>query len=107
MYNVTKFYKTYIENFVNIFPNIILNKVNFENTHIPNYYGFSKNHANKLKNYMQTQTHHKTSKKTLFLTNEEMKHLINFCTSIEDNITRKTLLKMLKDFSNKNNLNLY
>jgi hypothetical protein len=52
MYNVTKFYKTYIDNFVNVFPNIILNKVNFDNTHIPNYYGFSKNHANKLKNYI-------------------------------------------------------
>jgi hypothetical protein len=52
MYNVTKFYKTYIDNFVNIFPNIILNKVNYDNTHIPNYYGFSKNHANKLKKYI-------------------------------------------------------
>jgi hypothetical protein len=52
MYNVTNFYKTYIDNFVNIFPNIILNKVNFDNTHIPNYYGFSQNHANKLKKYI-------------------------------------------------------
>jgi hypothetical protein len=52
MYNVTNFYKTYIDNFINIFPNIILNKVNFDNTHIPNYYGFSKNHANKLKKYI-------------------------------------------------------
>ena len=52
MYNVTNFYKTYIDNFVNIFPNIILNKVNFDNTHIPNYYGFSKNHSNKLKKYI-------------------------------------------------------
>ena len=49
MYNVNNFYKNYIYNFVNIFPNIILNKVNYDNTHIPNYYGFSKNHANKLK----------------------------------------------------------
>jgi hypothetical protein len=52
MYNVTKFYKTYIDNFINIFPNIILNKVNYDNSHIPNYYGFSKNHANKLKKYI-------------------------------------------------------
>jgi hypothetical protein len=52
MYNVTNFYKTYIDNFVNIFPNIILNKVKFDNTNIPNYYGFSKNHANKLKKYI-------------------------------------------------------
>jgi hypothetical protein len=49
MYNVNNFYKNYIYNFVNIFPNIILNKVNYDNTHIPNYYGFSKNHANKVK----------------------------------------------------------
>jgi len=52
MYNVTNFYKTYIDNFVNIFPNIILNKVNYDNTHIPKYYGFSKNHASKLKKYI-------------------------------------------------------
>jgi hypothetical protein len=49
MYNVTNFYKTFISNFAIIFPNIILNKVNYDDTHIPNYYGFSKRHANKLK----------------------------------------------------------
>jgi hypothetical protein len=49
MYNVTNFYKTFIENFVSVFPNIVLNKVNYDNTLIPNYYGFSKHHSNKLK----------------------------------------------------------
>lgn len=49
MYNITNFYKTFINNFVKIFPNIILNKVNYDNTLIPSYYGFSKNHVNKLK----------------------------------------------------------
>ncbi len=49
MYNISNFYKTFIDNFVNVFPNIILNKVNYDNTLIPNYYGFSKNHANKIK----------------------------------------------------------
>jgi hypothetical protein len=49
MYNVTNFYKTFIENFVSVFPNIVLNKVNYDNTNIPSYYGFSKNHVNKLK----------------------------------------------------------
>jgi hypothetical protein len=52
MYNINNFYKNFIHNFVSIFPNIILNKVNYDNTHIPNYYGFSKNHANKLKKYI-------------------------------------------------------
>lgn len=54
MYNVVHFYKTFIDNFINIFPNIILNKVNYENTLIPKYYGFSKNHANKIKNSIST-----------------------------------------------------
>lgn len=49
MYTITNFYKTFIKNIVSIFPNIILNKVNYDDTLIPNYYGFSKNHSNKLK----------------------------------------------------------
>ena len=54
LYNVTQFYKNYIQNYVNIFPNIILNRVNYDSTTIPNYYGFSKNHANKLKKYISS-----------------------------------------------------
>ena len=52
LYNVVGFYKNFINNFVNVFPNIILNKVHYDDTHIPNYYGFSRNHANKLKKYI-------------------------------------------------------
>ena len=52
MYNVINFYKTFVENFVNIFPNIILNKVNHDNTLIPSYLGFSENHSKKLKKYI-------------------------------------------------------
>ena len=52
MYNIKNFYVTFIENFINIFPNIILNKVNYDNTHIPNYYGFSKIHNSKLVKYI-------------------------------------------------------
>jgi hypothetical protein len=48
MYKISQFYKTFISNFINIFPNIISNKVNYDYTNIPNYYGFSKYHANKL-----------------------------------------------------------
>jgi hypothetical protein len=43
MYRIVQFYKSFIENFVNIFPNIILNKVNYNDVNIPNYFGFSKN----------------------------------------------------------------
>ena len=48
-YNINNFYKIFIDNFVNIFPNIILNKVDYDDVFIPRYYGFSKNHNNKLK----------------------------------------------------------
>ena len=48
MYNVTNFYKTFINNFISIFPSIIINKVNYDNTNIPSYYGFSKIHSDKL-----------------------------------------------------------
>ena len=49
LYNVINFYKNFIHNFVIIYPNIILNKVNYDDIHIPNYCGFSVNHSNKLK----------------------------------------------------------
>jgi hypothetical protein len=53
MYNVNNFYKTFIENFVTIFPNIILNKVDHQHLFIPNYLGFSSNHVRKLKKYFE------------------------------------------------------
>ena len=49
LYNIVGFYKNCIENCVNVFPNIILNKVDYDDIHIPNYYGFSKTHSGKLK----------------------------------------------------------
>jgi hypothetical protein len=52
LYNIVNFYRTFIDNFVNIFPNIILNNVNYNDIHVPNYYGFSKNHSGKLKKYI-------------------------------------------------------
>jgi hypothetical protein len=47
-YKIIQFYKTYIYNFIKVFPNIILNNVNYDNTHIPKYYQFSENHRSKL-----------------------------------------------------------
>jgi hypothetical protein len=52
LYNVVNFYKNFVDNFVKIFPNIILNEVNYDDVHIPNYFGFSTNHSNKLKKYI-------------------------------------------------------
>ena len=52
LYNIVNFYKNFVDNFVKVFPNIILNKVNYDDIHIPNYFGFSGNHSNKLKKYV-------------------------------------------------------
>jgi hypothetical protein len=51
-YNVINFYKNLLNNFVNVFPNIILNKVDYTNTNIPNYLGLSAGHAKKIKDYI-------------------------------------------------------
>ena len=51
-YNINNFYKTFIDNFINIFPNIILNSVDYDDNLIPSYYGFSRNHNAKLKKYI-------------------------------------------------------
>ena len=39
MYNIIEFFKINTENLVNIFPNIILNSVNYKNVSIPSYWG--------------------------------------------------------------------
>jgi len=44
MYNIIEFFKTNTDNLVNIFPNIILNSVNYTNVSIPSYWGLSGNH---------------------------------------------------------------
>ena len=49
LYNIINFYKTFISNFVNVFPNIILNKVNYNSIQIPNYLGLSNTHSLKIK----------------------------------------------------------
>jgi hypothetical protein len=49
VYNFTHFFKSFIDNFVGIFPNIILNKVDYKENYIPKYLGLSKNHESKIK----------------------------------------------------------
>ena len=49
VYNFTHFFKSFIDNFVKVFPNIILNKVDYKENYIPKYLGLSKIHENKIK----------------------------------------------------------
>jgi hypothetical protein len=50
VYNCTHFFKSFIDNFVKVFPNIILNKVDYKENYVPKYLGLSKIHENKIKN---------------------------------------------------------
>ena len=44
LYNVIQFFKTFIKNFVNVFPNIILNKVDYSNINVPKHWDISGKH---------------------------------------------------------------
>ena len=48
-YNQMNYYKNMMQNIVNIFPNIILNKVDYNSITIPGYWGYSNIHESKLK----------------------------------------------------------
>jgi hypothetical protein len=50
LYNCINFIKSYIENFMEIFPNIILNKVDYDRSVLPKYWGISDYHENDVKN---------------------------------------------------------
>ena len=49
LYNGINFFKSYIQNFIETFPNIILNKVDYNRTDIPKYWELSDYHANDIK----------------------------------------------------------
>ena len=50
LYNCINFIKSYIENFMETFPNIILNKVDYDRSNLPKYWGISDFHENDIKN---------------------------------------------------------
>lgn len=52
IFTVINFFNTFIDNFVNVFPNIIINKVNHDNVSIPTYMKLSKHHSKLIKTYI-------------------------------------------------------
>ena len=53
MNKMVQFIKTYIQNFASVFPNIILNTVDYEKIDIPKYLGLSVTHTNDIKNIIK------------------------------------------------------
>jgi len=52
-YNCINFIKSYIQNFVKTFPNIILNTVDYSNINVPSYWGLSMSHTLDVKNIVR------------------------------------------------------
>jgi hypothetical protein len=51
---MVQFIKTYIYNFASVFPNIMLNTVDYDKIDIPKYLGLSLTHSNDIKNIIKT-----------------------------------------------------
>jgi len=88
MYNIVNFYKNFVENFVAIFPNIILNTVDYNDVVIPVYLGFSVNHSKKLKKSINS--YYEKLKPFYGLAS-----LSNILTTIQK--TSRNLIRMAKD----------
>ena len=88
LYNTIQFYKSFISNFITIFPNMILNKVDYENILIPKYLGLSEPHSNKLKRHISNYY----EKLRVFY---GVNSIYNILTNIQK--TSKNLLRMAQE----------
>jgi len=55
LYNVIQFFKTFIQNLVKVFPNIILNKVDYNNITVPKHWDLSGKHSKDIKDSVKNQ----------------------------------------------------
>jgi hypothetical protein len=88
LYTTINFYKSFIANFVTIFPNMILNKVDYENVTMPAYLGLSKPHSNKIKKHISD---YYKKLKTFY----GVRDIYNILTKIQN--SSKNLLKLSKE----------
>ena len=84
MYSIVDFYKTFVTNLVTVFPNIIINKVDYNNTVIPRYMNLSQNHSYKISTYIKK--YYEDLK--VFYGNEKLTNILNFIQTTAKNIER-------------------
>ena len=84
MYNVNNFYRTFTSYFINVFPNIILNKVDYTNTLIPNYLGLSLSHSKKIKDSINSYY----EKLKVFYGVPELNNILEYIQKYSTNIVR-------------------
>lgn len=83
-YNQINYYKNMMNNIINVFPNIILNKVDYSRVNIPNYWGYSNIHETKLK--MNVKQHYERLKP--FYSESSITKILNTVSETAKNIMR-------------------
>jgi len=81
-YRILQFMNEYLLNISALFPNIILEKVNYDNIHIPRYYGFSSIHMSKLKSKISDYY----SKFKSFYDVPNLQHILSVVQKVTKNI---------------------
>ena len=81
-YNIINFFKTFIQNMVKTFPNIILNKIDYKDIQMPNYWGLSMHHASSIRSFVNS--YYETLKK--FYAVPEMLNILQETQNSSNNV---------------------
>jgi hypothetical protein len=82
MYNAIEFIKSYLQNILKTFPNIIINSVDYQDIRIPTYLGLSKKHATDIKTFVGKYY----ADLNFFYKNPTLKNVLRFIQERTDNL---------------------
>jgi len=82
MYNAIEFIKSYLQNILKTFPNIIINSVDYQDIRIPTYLGLSRKHATDIKTFVGKYY----SGLNAFYKNKTLTNVLRFIQQRTDNL---------------------
>lgn len=82
MYNAIEFIKSYLQNILKTFPNIIINSVDYQDIRIPTYLGLSRKHATDIKTFVGKYY----SGLNAFYKNKTLSNILRFIQERTDNL---------------------
>ena len=82
MYNAIEFIKSYLQNILKTFPNIIINSVDYQDIRIPHYLGLSRKHATDIKTFVGKYY----SGLNAFYKNKTLTNVLRFIQQRTDNL---------------------
>ena len=95
-FNIIQFYKEFIHNIITVFPNIILNQVNYASIVLPSYMGLSNHHAKKIQTFVKTYYENFNT----FYGDSELLNILSFIQIFGKNIV--TLSNLFTSFTSIN-----